>query len=241
MDAFAKLHALGLSFLVEHEKLPVDRPMDEHDVRAAVEKRNAYWRNDDFDPDQVLNFDLVEAGLALAFLRALPDRPPEVLAEVRAAPLDLATPHMRLRRGFGTSARSLASGFELSRAPPDGRWTVAVAFDPAESARQVRVAIAEEPPRQQALDMLDAELARTPVPEQKVRVARQTALRRLIAIQRARLTLSRSLEAFLGAAGADAHEELTIASLRADTARLVAALANAPAWGTRLPPPPPTR
>ncbi len=206
-------------------------------MRAAVEKRNKYWLNDDFDRAQALNPDLVDADLALAFLRALPDQSADALAALKSAPIDLARPDWKLRRGLGFSARAYAGAWKLR--VENGRPLVEVAFDADEAARELRLAAAEEPERRRALDALDAELAKSPSPEPKLRAERQTAYRRLIAIQRARLQLARILAASLGA-GAH-HEEFTAAALQADVARLQAALKNAPAWGTRLPPPPPRK
>jgi hypothetical protein len=233
-DPLARLHALGVAFNVEYEELPRDRAITESDVRAAVERRNKYWLNEDFDRAQALNHDLVDADLLLAFLRALPDQPADVLAALKGAPIDLARPDWKLRRGIGASARAYAGPWKLRR--EGGRFAVELPADADELTRELRIAAAEEPPRQDALDALDAELAKTPSPEPKQRVERQNAYRRLIVMQRARLQLSRALVASLGAGGK--HEELTTAALETEIARLQAALKNAPAWGSRLPPPP---
>jgi hypothetical protein len=239
-DPLARVHALGVAFNVEYEELPRDRAITESDVRAAVERRNKYWLNDDFDRAQALNHDLVDADLLLAFLRALPDQPADVLAAfaaLKGAPVDLARPDWKLRRGVGVSARAYAGAWKLRR--EGGRFVVELPADADELARELRLAAAEEPPRQAALDAIDAQLAKTPSPEPKQRVERQNAYRRLIVMQRARLQLSRALAASLGADGK--HEELTTAALEAEIARLQAALKNAPAWGSRLPPPPPRK
>jgi hypothetical protein len=234
-DRFARLHQLGLTFVVGDQPLPTERPLTEAEVRAAVERRNAYWINHDFDRDQLLNADVVDPDLAVEFLRGLGSQPAAVLEALKAAPLDLAAPELKLRRGLGLGARALARPWQLAQA--GGRWTLEAGFDLDETVRQLRVAAAEEPLRQQALAAADAQLAATAAPDPKLRVARETAYRRLLVIQRPRLQLSTALAAQLGAG---AHEEFTAAALQTEIARLRAALKNAPMWGTRLPPPPPS-
>lgn len=236
-DSLARLHALGLTFVVENERLPTDRALTEADVRAAVERRNEYWIHDDFDDAQILNGFLVDADLVLVFLRFLTAQPPETLEQLKSQPLDLARPELKLSRAMGMSASAIERTGRFFRSEY-GRWTLDVRFDADELARLLRVAMAEEPPRQQALDAIDARLAQTADPDGKLHIDRQNAWRRLSAIQRARLTGSRRLAESLGAAGE--HAGLRVADLQADIARLESALKGAPLSGQRLPPPPPS-
>lgn len=220
--ALASLHAMGLRFVVEREVLADAWAPTPEELRAAIARRNEYWINEDFDEEQQLNADLVDDEMVRAFVVALPRQPATMIASlVAAVPIDLAGTTLGLRRGLDVGPASLRRAWTLV-----WEWGAPrlVADVDADHVRRLSaIAASEELVRQARVAALDAASDRTDAAE----AARETARRGLWSVQRCRLALARARHALEPDPG-----------VATDIARLEAALVNAPAWGSRLPPPP---
>ena len=230
----------------------MDRAPTGVQVRAAIARRNAYWINEDFDRAQRLNGDLVDEEAALAFLAVLPSRPEATLVALREqGPVDLSWPELLLRRGLAGSVVSLRGAWQLVEEWGAFRLVPQVAsFDLPHALELLEVATHEEQSRQRALDEQDARIAADVQVRARARAstsalapeeaafasARESIWRGLIAVQQCRRRISAALVDHLDASPDPCAP--SVASLRAEIERLDDALRDAPAWGTRLPPPP---